>query len=148
MPFDRCGIACPGGVQLFEILWQGGEVSATPVPRSPARPAALPKLRLQHAGKTFVLDAQRPGLSLGRDAACDVRVRDRRASRQHAQIERRGSDYVLSDLSTNGTYVTIAGEAEVFLRRSDLILRGTGRISFAAPAASDGADIAEFEFLA
>ena len=52
---------------------------------------------------------------------------------------------MLSDISTNGTYVQLNGEAEFFLRRGELALPGSGRICFAAPGGSEGADIAEFE---
>ena len=95
----------------------------------------------------MVLDEKRPGLSMGRDAACDLVIRDRRASRNHGKIERRGDKYVLVDISTNGTYVQLKGEAEFLLRREELVLRGSGRISFASPGDAEGADIAEFETL-
>ena len=50
--------------------------------------------------------------------------------------------------STNGVNDHLkALEKKGFLRREDLILRGSGRISFAASASSENADIAEFEHL-
>lgn len=152
------------GLTLFEVLWHGSEVLRAPEPvadlpaaarrkataknAAAAAPPPLGRISLRHAGKVFVLDDQHPLLLLGRDAASDVVIRDRRASRQHAKIERRGKEYVLSDRSTNGTYVSFAGQPEILLRRGEVILRGNGKMSFAAPAASDGADIAEFEYLA
>lgn len=129
------------GVRLFEVLWQDGRVSARP-----PSPAAL-RLRLHYAGRSFVLDERLCRLSFGRDAACDVLVRDRRASRQHARLERRDGGWMLADLSTNGTYVTVDGAAEVLLHRGEMALRGAGRIAFAAPADSAGADVAEFELI-
>jgi adenylate cyclase len=78
---------------------------------------------------------------------CEITVHNRRASRNHARIERRGSHFVLTDLSTNGTFVTVNGEQELFLRHEQFILRGRGVISFAASAGSPTADIAEFEHL-
>src|SRR5690606_27060487 len=45
-------------------------------------------------------------LTIGRDAACDVRVDDRRVSRRHARLEVQQGAVVLTDLnSTNGVYV-------------------------------------------
>lgn len=44
--------------------------------------------------------------TLGRHSSCDIVIASRMVSRVHAQIERRGIDYVLFDLgSSNGTYV-------------------------------------------
>jgi predicted component of type VI protein secretion system len=95
----------------------------------------------------MVLDDKRTSLALGRDATCDLVIRDRRASRNHGKIERRGDKFVLSDISTNGTYVVVSGEPEYFLRREDMVLRGSGIIAFASSSESENADIAEFEYL-
>ncbi len=139
-------------LHVFEVLWQEGEELTMKAPSIRAAgkgAAAVPNVRLcvRYAGEVMVLDEKRPGLSMGRDAACDLVIRDRRASRNHGKIERRGDKYVLVDISTNGTYVQLKGEAEFLLRREELVLRGSGRISFASPGDAEGADIAEFETL-
>ena len=69
-------------------------------------------------------------LTLGRDPQNDVVIGDRMASRMHARIERRRDKFVLVDQSSNGTYVKVEGEAEIHLRREELVLRGGGRVSF------------------
>lgn len=138
------------GLHVFEVLWHDGEelTTLTPSLRDSAKAGAgAPRLCLRYAGKVIVVDDKHPTVPLGRDASCELVIRDRRASRNHGKIERRGDKFVLSDISTNGTYVTFAGEPEFFLRREELVLRGSGKISFAASAASDGADIAEFEHI-
>jgi adenylate cyclase len=84
---------------------------------------------------------------MGRDANCEITIRDRRASRKHARSSGEASHFVLSDLSTNGTFVTVNGEQELFLRHEEFVLRGSGIIAFAASASSPSADIAEFEHL-
>jgi len=60
----------------------------------------------------------------------DVVVSDRMASRMHARIERRRDKFVLIDQSSNGTYVTVAGEPEIHLKREEIILRGRGHVCF------------------
>ncbi len=140
-------------LHVFEMLWQEGEELTMKAPsiragaKSASSSGAAPRLCVRYAGEVMVLDEKRPGLSMGRDAACDLMIRDRRASRNHGKIERRGDKYVLVDISTNGTYVQLKGEAEFLLRREELVLRGSGRISFASPGETEGADIAEFETL-
>jgi predicted component of type VI protein secretion system len=109
--------------------------------------ASGPRLCVRYAGDVMVLDDKRTSLALGRDATCDLVIRDRRASRNHGKIERRGDKFVLSDISTNGTYVVVSGEPEYFLRREDMVLRGSGIIAFASSSESENADIAEFEYL-
>jgi adenylate cyclase len=140
------------GLHVFEVLWQEGEELTMKAPSihaagSKAAGSAVSRLCVRYNGVVTVLDEKRSSLALGRDATCDLVIRDRRASRNHGKIERRGDKFVLSDISTNGTFVAFNGEPELFVRREDIVLRGNGRISFAAASTSEGADIAEFEYL-
>ena len=52
--------------------------------------------------------------------------------------------FFLTDQSTNGTYVTFTGEPEIVLRREEVMLRRTGRISFGHSGADAGGDSVEF----
>lgn len=104
-------------------------------------------LRLRYAGDTVLLNERKSIVRMGRDGACDVVIHDRRASRHHAAIERRGGAVMLIDKSTNGTYVTFEGMPEQFLKHSECALRGKGVISFASSSATPDADFAEFEFV-
>ena len=87
-------------------------------------------LWLKHAAQEQLLDQANAGIVLGRDAGCQIVVADRMASRQHARIERRRDKFFLIDQSTNGTFVAVAGEPEISLRREEVMLRGAGRIAF------------------
>lgn len=44
-------------------------------------------------------------ISIGRDSTCDIVINDERISRNHAEIALGGAGYMLTDHSTNGTYV-------------------------------------------
>ncbi|MQM30463.1 MAG: adenylate/guanylate cyclase domain-containing protein [Candidatus Accumulibacter phosphatis] len=141
----------PAAYEAFEVLWF--EAKAPSSKTLVASPAPLPprdgdlRLCVRYGGQVKLLDKTRTRVDMGRDANCAITIRDRRASRKHATIERRGEYFVLSDFSTNGTFVTISGENELFLRCEDFVLRGSGIIAFAASASSSSADIAEFEHL-
>ena len=102
-------------------------------------------LVLRYGDAVVTLDANQRVIAMGRDADCDVAIHDRRASRQHARIELRGERIVLIDNSTNGTYVTLDGQPELFLRGNECVIHGRGLISFAASSSSPGADCATFE---
>lgn len=136
----------PDAVHIFEAIWQQSDeltMKATRI-RLMAGLAGT-QLRVRYGEISIVLNDAKSTISIGRDPDCDIPVRDRRASRNHGRIERRGGKFVLIDQSTNGTYVTFSGETELFLRREELVLRGSGSISFAAPASGADADTAEFE---
>ena len=120
------------GTTIFELMAAAGSTPAS-------------ALVLRYGDAMVTLDANQRVISMGRDADCDVAIHDRRASRQHARIELRGERIVLIDNSTNGTYVTLDGQPELFLRGNECVIHGRGLISFAAPSASRDADCATFE---
>jgi predicted component of type VI protein secretion system len=81
---------------------------------------------------------------LGRDPGSDLVISDAKASRHHARIEKRRDKFFISDQSTNGTYVTFAGEQEIVLRREEVTLRGSGSILFGRSRADPSGDSVEF----
>lgn len=50
-------------------------------------------------------DLDKPLVVIGRVPACDVPINDKRLSSKHCQIEKKGDKVLLTDLSTNGTYI-------------------------------------------
>lgn len=130
-------------VRVCEILWQETD-DLTMKSGSVAPAAATARMIVRHGGEEQVLDAGHSVFFLGRDAASDIIINDRRASRSHARIERRRDKFVLIDQSTNGTYVTFAGEVEFALKREEVILRSKGHISF-GHAYDAGCEIVEFQ---
>ena len=147
-------------IRLFEVKWEHGDENRTrvmppssavaapaPVPEhTPAEPARI-KLRLRYGDHKLILGPERPTATLGRDAKADIVVKDARASRHHGRIERRFDRFVLIDQSTNGTYVTVRGEAEFLLRQEETVLRGRGRINFGHTGGGEEGDYLEFEVL-
>lgn len=120
------------GVRLFALA------------AAPLAARALP-FTLRYGEQLLSLDATRTSISIGRDAPCDVMIHDRRASRRHARIEKRGERVFLVDHSSNGSYLTLEGRAEIFVHGAECLLHGRGVICFAASAGSAGADCAQFE---
>lgn len=130
-------------VHVCEVLWQESD-DLTMKSASVAPAPAAARMIVRHGGGEKAIDPSHGVFSLGRDAACDIIINDRRASRTHARIERRRDKFVLIDQSTNGTYVTFDGEAEFALKREEVILRSKGRISF-GHAYDDGGEVVEFQ---
>lgn len=116
-------------IEVCEVIWQdSGDLTMT----SPSLrvPTAQISLLLAHGARELVLEEANAALLLGRDASCQIVLSDRMASRVHARIERRRDKFFLIDQSTNGTFVTFAGEPEIALRREEAMLRGQGQITF------------------
>lgn len=132
-------------IEVFEVIWQESAEMTMMSERTQSHHAAHePVLRLVHRGDEYVLDAERTFVTLGRDAQEGVMVHDRMASRAHAKIERRRDKFVFIDQSTNGSYITFKGENEIGLRHEELLLRGTGSISFGHPYKKDPSEVVEF----
>lgn len=130
-------------VRVCEVIWQeGAELTMMATRLAPAAPMEI-RLVLRHGADILTLGPAKPAATLGRDPAHDIAIRDPRASRLHARVERRRDRFVLVDMSSNGTYVTIEGENELALKREELILRGRGRIVF-GHAWDTGAETLEF----
>ena len=120
------------GTTVFELVPPADSTLAAP-------------LVVRYGDALVVLSERQPVIVMGRDAECDVAIRDRRASRQHARIELRDDRIVLIDHSSNGTYVTLDDQPELFLRGDECVIHGRGVISFASSSTSPDADCATFE---
>lgn len=150
---DRGTMAAKGKfpeIQLFELL--ASDSALAPIETGDATKTAKgdathgTRLRLRYGDDMVILDKRNTVVSMGRDADCDVVIHDRRASRRHVEIEwREDNRFILSDMSTNGTYVTIKGQPEIHLRKEECVIHGTGVICFAASANTPQADRVEFE---
>lgn len=128
---------------VYEVLWQETSDLTMLGTRNEAEHVA--RLVLRHEGREVALGGAGPSaVTLGRDSSCDLVVADPRASRQHAKIEQRRDKFVLADHSSNGTWVRIAGEHEVVLRREELMLRANGRIAFGHRTSDPNALVVEF----
>ena len=133
-------------VEVCEVIWQGDEELTMAAPSSRPR-ARQTRLRLIHGVTELMVEQANAGIVLGRDASCQLTVADRMASRHHARVEHRQDKFFLIDQSTNGTFVTFKGEAEIALRREEVMLRGKGRIAFGHPISGSDEDTVEFEVL-
>ena len=122
-----------GDVALCELVWRADQAPTMFPVRGGADTHLQAKLRLRYHGKKVILRDGHDMFTIGRDADCALVVADGEVSRHHCTIQKRSDHFVLADLSTNGTYVTVDGEGEVLLKREELTLRKRGWISLGAP---------------
>jgi len=131
-------------IRIFEVIWHDSPDLTTMAARDSAVRRHEPTLTLTYGAMTLALGVARQSASLGRDAANDLVIADKMASRVHARIEHRRGQFFLTDQSTNGTYVTLEGDAEIMLKREQLMLRGRCVISLGHSLAEAGAEIVTF----
>ncbi len=150
-PMPDLGTIPEGGenLTLFRIHWTTNEMGGySPSMFGPSTsPLVAERLCVRYHGKAFLLDRKTPVLTLGRDLGNKLVIEDRKASRQHARIERRLDGYFLVDTSTNGCFVRQGEHQESLVRRQEIMLEGVGRICFGTSTNDPEADGADFEHL-
>lgn len=89
-------------------------------------------LHLTYKHHSFAVSPLLPRLTIGREEGCDLRIVSRQTSRQHAVLDFSRESFILTDQSTNGTFVRTATSLPVALRRDSTKLVGSGLLGFGA----------------
>ncbi|MGH8040599.1 MAG: adenylate/guanylate cyclase domain-containing protein [Rudaea sp.] len=119
-------------IDIVDIQWQEDTSNVTMVQRAirlETGDNAVAKLLVRYRGQVLELDALAPPFTLGRDATSSVCVDAEWVSRNHALIEYKRGYFVISDRSTNGTWVKVGEDDELRLHRDEVHLRKSGVIS-------------------
>ena len=117
---------------IAEIVWQSAP-NLTQMPMGlrttpPSRP--VERLHLAYRDQSWTIDTRDPPFLIGREPENTLCIPDSRVSRRHATIERRLSNWVLADHSSNGSFISLPHNRSVTLRREEFILYDSGRIAF------------------
>lgn len=96
----------------------------------PEAAASRLMLHVDYKGTAFTVDAVQRRLSVGREESSALRILTRRTSRQHAVIDFSRESFILTDHSTNGTFVRTGDSLPVALKRDSTKLVGSGLIGF------------------
>ncbi|WP_020682761.1 adenylate/guanylate cyclase domain-containing protein [Marinobacterium rhizophilum] len=125
-------------VELWELLWQRDDLTSMAPPDPEVRQrGARTRLVLEYQGQTIDVSAKRTAVTMGRADQNDLVVNQTLVSRLHARIEHHQGRFVLSDQSTNGTYLIESDGEESFVRRDILSLHGGGFIGLGKAPESD-----------
>ena len=122
-------------VALCELVWRADD-NATLFARRKDVKVAPTALTLIYHDKKLVRRRDRDAVTFGRGDDCGMQILDAEASRLHCTIEKRQDKFVLTDHSTNGTYVTMEGSPEVLIQREEITLGKRGKLAFGQPAVS------------
>ncbi len=119
-------------IKIYQILWEENNVttfaSAQHIPLISQANVSI-VLRCNGEERFYTDNDINSAISIGRDDSCDLTIDTKFASRSHVKLEFRRGKFVLIDHSTNGTYVKLKNQDDVFIRREELPLIGEGFIS-------------------
>lgn len=105
---------------------------------------ALGNVELSWLNEVRAFTSEDAPVHIGRSVEATCTLLDPRVSRMHARIDWRKGVFVLTDLSSFGSWVRFDGsEAEVRLRRDECMLHGKGTISLGTPFGA-GAPVLRF----
>jgi adenylate cyclase len=119
-------------IDIVDVTWQEDTSNVTMVQRAirlDGAPQTRIHLQLRYRGQALELDELSPPFTLGRDATSSLMIEAEWVSRYHALIEYKRGYFVLSDRSTNGTYIQFGEDEELRLHRDEVHLRRSGTIS-------------------
>ncbi len=102
-------------------------------------------LSLEMGSRRVLLAATGAPCSIGRAPTSGLQVDDGRVSRLHAIADWRAGQFVLSDVSTFGTWVYVGDQTDpIVLRRSQCVLVGAGRIFLGCDSTVPGGPVVTF----
>ncbi|HYR34685.1 MAG TPA: FHA domain-containing protein, partial [Burkholderiales bacterium] len=133
-----------GEVGLCELMWRADDNATVFAKRRVETRQGNVMLTLAYRGQAHVRRRERDAITIGRGDTAGIQIKDDQASRLHCTIERRQDKFVLTDHSTNGTYVKINSAPEVLVQREEFALTGKGTIACGQPAVSTK-EIVQFE---
>lgn len=129
-----------GGVTLFEAIYiPDGELTLIQGGRAPEVTRGF-RLVLGVGERTWDVAQDAQPVTIGRAPGNVIETAQQTASRHHATITPAQDKFVLTDASSNGTFIRLASGEEYVLRREDFILHSSGAIGLGCPVAQCDAD--------
>jgi class 3 adenylate cyclase len=133
---------------IFLILWEKDDTVNTRIGmsafRKPAESLSRHELLLRYHDQVLTVNDQMRSVLLGRESDCNVVIRNKLASRQHALIEYNFGKFLLTDHSVNGTYIRFSDNQVVQLNHQQIVLHGAGQISCGQSFSEAPTDVVEY----
>jgi class 3 adenylate cyclase len=132
-----------GRMVIYDLLWRKDDV--TFLHTSPLTQSTLARiLTLEYGDQRIQFMPQQGSMHIGRDTSNELMVNTATASRTHAVVEYSRGKYVLSDTSTNGTYLTNQTQQSLYLRRETAPLLGSGKIGLGEPVTDENPHVISY----
>ncbi|MSQ47419.1 MAG: adenylate/guanylate cyclase domain-containing protein [Deltaproteobacteria bacterium] len=130
-------------IDIYEVIWREDDLTQMEAVVRP-HPVTETRLSLSYLDTEIEMGPGRLSAVLGRGQGNDLVIADEFASRQHARVESRRGKFVLTDQSTNGTFVLTHEGKHVRLHREELLLQETGMISLGRVVDSQAPTVIRF----
>lgn len=116
-------------IVVYQVVWeQSDDVTRIEISDNPEEDETR-YLSLEFRGEqTRIASDDHRTFVIGRGVQSDLLCQTRLASRTHASVEFRRGKFLLTDQSSNGTFVKTDDGENIFLRRQELMLWGSGYI--------------------
>ena len=148
-PFDRLRVkGRDDPVDIYMFNWeQESDVTNMATASSftnPARHYQAKTLTLTCGKNKIEIPNTTTSFVLGRGSDCELVIQGELISRYHSKLEHRRGKFIISDQSTNGTFVKTRDGLEIFLRREEMALYGEGFISLGKKVDHTDIDLIHF----
>ncbi|MBP6626231.1 MAG: adenylate/guanylate cyclase domain-containing protein [Arenimonas sp.] len=134
-------------IEIVDLVWQEDSSGMTMVQSSirVGEGGGGNRLRLRHRGQWIELAPDSQPFTIGREPGNQLVIEADWVSRTHVTVEFKRGHFMLSDRSTNGTYVRIGADDELKVHRDELHLRKTGTLSLGQTHAVNAENVIHFE---
>lgn len=113
---------------LYEIVWDVEAVTVAGIAGALPDTDRYSRIWLSQDYQSVCVSADRPVISVGRNAENDLVITHELASRLHFTVQLSRGRGTLRDLSTNGTLVKAGDSPPVLIRHDTFVLEGIGTI--------------------
>ena len=133
-PYDRLRVKGRNEqLDVYLFAWeQGGDITNMATASSftnPMRQEQSKNLTLTYETRAHDIATDTTSYIMGRGKDCELVIKGDLISRYHSKIEYRRGKFVITDQSTNGTFIRSSEGQDIFLRREEFALFGSGHIS-------------------
>jgi len=141
--FDRIEIkGKQEALKLFEVLWENRDI--TMIRSAVSSLHSNQSLHLTYKDQKKILHHRSTTFAIGRNPGNDLIVEAELVSRLHAYCVYRRGKFILVDQSTNGTFVQSSDAQEIYIRREELPLIGSGIIGLGESTKENNGQLIQF----
>lgn len=139
---------------LYQVEWRENEAPDSLTMQAALSSSFAPmdsilgQIQFSWHGVDLSFSSEDAPVHMGRATQAQLCINDPRVSRLHARIDWRNGGFVLTDMSSFGTWVRFEGsDSPVRLRRDACLLHGTGELALGVPFTEQSAPSLKFQVI-